>query len=613
MRATGDFGERNDAVGSEGTARGSTGEAEAKPPSSQTPSEAANEDFLFHLYRGSELLQDNRVHEAKEELERALHLQPRDAKGQDLLAVVYFRLGLYPRAIAIYEQLRRKNPRDTALLLNLALCYLKTGQAALAKRDLEALVKLNPNHTRAWGYLGLACDRLGELGEAEVAFGHGGHAQMARRMAEKRISLAPPPPEESFPSRDVRDAVATAFEELDAGELSFALAEPAGDPNRSEENWRAVELGQPFDSRAVEQRRTATPETMGGPGFLHVPQLGVHKASEERRPTLIVGVAPAAEEEELASLRVSAPRSPEYSLDESGAPSLRQPLSVAGVRVPAPSHKPAAIAEDAKGTMPPPGRLPTPLPPMLRIPTPLPAAERASYEAAPPSLVSNGSLPSHGPRPPSVAVDAQNVAHGSLLAFPEPGHAVLHPSGVALVRLLDSAGFAARLEAIRATTHGLTMNVVDRVVDGKKTGEAFGSIGSPVVSVSGDGQLVLGARAGRKLSLLRLDEETCFVREDVLVGWKDALTFENGRLATSESESVAIVQLRGRGAILLESLGEILALDVRSPRGMSVRREVLLGWFGRLVPRALSVGEAPCGQRGLVSFAGEGRILVLGT
>src|SRR5882762_4308640 len=70
----------------------------------------ATEDFLFHLYRGSELLQDNRVHEAKEELEQALRLQPRDAKGQDLLAVVYFRLGLYPRSIEIYEELMRDFP-----------------------------------------------------------------------------------------------------------------------------------------------------------------------------------------------------------------------------------------------------------------------------------------------------------------------------------------------------------------------------------------------------------------------------------------------------------------------------------------------------------------------
>jgi hypothetical protein len=55
------------------------------------------EDFLYHLYRGSELLQDNCVPQAKEELERALKLQPQDTEGQGLLGVVYFRLGLYLR------------------------------------------------------------------------------------------------------------------------------------------------------------------------------------------------------------------------------------------------------------------------------------------------------------------------------------------------------------------------------------------------------------------------------------------------------------------------------------------------------------------------------------
>src|SRR5262249_30704199 len=47
--------------------------------------DVAQEDFLFHLYRGSELLQENRVLEAKEELEFALTMQPLDPKGQDLL------------------------------------------------------------------------------------------------------------------------------------------------------------------------------------------------------------------------------------------------------------------------------------------------------------------------------------------------------------------------------------------------------------------------------------------------------------------------------------------------------------------------------------------------
>ena len=44
-------------------------------------------------------------------------------RNQDLLAVVYFRLGLYPRATQIYETLRNQNPREPSVLLNLSLCY----------------------------------------------------------------------------------------------------------------------------------------------------------------------------------------------------------------------------------------------------------------------------------------------------------------------------------------------------------------------------------------------------------------------------------------------------------------------------------------------------------
>ena len=70
----------------------------------------ANEDFLFHLSRGSELLMQNRVVEAKEELERALSHRPTDAQSQDLLAGVYFRLGVYPSAIRIWRSIVEEFP-----------------------------------------------------------------------------------------------------------------------------------------------------------------------------------------------------------------------------------------------------------------------------------------------------------------------------------------------------------------------------------------------------------------------------------------------------------------------------------------------------------------------
>ncbi|HEU4410712.1 MAG TPA: tetratricopeptide repeat protein [Polyangiaceae bacterium] len=155
------------------------------PSNADADAEAAREEFLFHLYRGSELLQDGRVHEAKEELESALRLQPLEPKGQDLLAVVYFRLGLYPRAIDIFAELVKTFPRERTPRINLALCYLKTGQCQRARDLLEETVVLHPEYERGWSYLGLAYEGLGDLWRAREAFLRAGQAGMARRMEER--------------------------------------------------------------------------------------------------------------------------------------------------------------------------------------------------------------------------------------------------------------------------------------------------------------------------------------------------------------------------------------------------------------------------------------------
>lgn len=559
--------------------------------------DALNEDFLFHLYRGSELLQDNRIHEAKEELERALSLQPHDTKGQDLIAVVHFRLGLYPRAIQIYEQLRQTNANDPALLLNLSLCHLKTGQPQLARRDLEHLLSLNPAHERAWGYLGLACERMGDLARAERAFMEGGHHLMARRISAQRdgASLASAGVEPVRPALAAYAVTSTTYQELDDGELSFALAEPAND--RAEDgaapSFRRLELGALHTSahgmtsaseRAPARRDTCKPDTRDGPPPLvpSIPQLGPCPPPN-RRPTLIapVGAPPAHEiaSEYAAALRIPSQKPPTITLDAlslASAPSLRRPV----VAVPSPYGPPRPLEPSANvhatRTLP---------PPLITPPSGVP-------QASPPDARAESA--SRAPSPPQ---------------FPEAGVA-LHASGLALVRTTADAGFAARLESIRAQQSGLEMRLLERSVMGKTNGEAFGGVASPMVLASGDGQLVLAARPGRKLAAFSVGGEMCFAREDALLGFGGGLAFENGRLPTGEGESISIVQLRGDGSVLFETIGEILTLSVHADRSLSVRREILLGWFGRLVPRSLAPSDAPCGQRGLVSFAGEGRVLV---
>ena len=211
----------------------------------------ADEDFLYHLYRGSEMLMGGRVVEAKEELEQALRRQPADAKSHDLLAAVYFRLGFYPRAIEIWLRLAEAYPNDATLRVNLALALLKTGQPADSLTHLHIALQLVPDHDRAWGYLGLVMWRLGRFAEAREAFLRGGQASMARRMEDVLGSSAGTvvaPGVAELEARDaaaVRDAADQAMAEFELDEPTFRLAEESPrPPRRATGEWRAVELGE---------------------------------------------------------------------------------------------------------------------------------------------------------------------------------------------------------------------------------------------------------------------------------------------------------------------------------------------------------------------------------
>lgn len=305
------------------------------PPAPPSSHEVAGEDFLFHLYRGSELLQDNRVHDAKAELEQALRFQPSDPKGQDLLGIVYFRLGLYPRAIAIYEKLVQSHPEAIEPRVNLALSYIKTGQAAAARAELERVVEQNPNHSRAWGYLGLAFQRLGDFERASHAFAAGGHDVMARRLAEMAVASSPTVTASLFP-----EAVGTRMSRPPPPTFEDARAEsPAAPPAASAPSASA---GAPATAwTPIEHDVAASPSpppvAEGSP-----PAAG---AAADAIPAL-VGVPPAA-----------------------GVPASVRGASLAAVMPP-----PARLPSNAM----PPRPLETPLPPSVPAPKaspPVPVAE----------------------------------------------------------------------------------------------------------------------------------------------------------------------------------------------------------------------------------------------
>jgi hypothetical protein len=460
-------------------------------PGAEPDADRSEADFLFHVYRGSELLHDGHLLEAQTELEHALTIVPSDPRTEGLLAAAYFRSGLCTRAITMYRALLDDNPDDPTLRLNVALCHLKMGQSEDARLELEALAAQDVHNARVWGYLAVALERLGFVDQAREAFERAGQPDLARRMIERGASrprlTVPPGAHHGDAKEGVSPPASPTFEALDAEEFSLGLLDSI-------------------------------------------------------RPEGEVGLV---------------------------------------ARVPAPPARP---------------RLDT-----LRWGAePLDVPQTRTWLEAPPltNLIEDARVDRAG-GVQRVVVLATRLARIDLDAESSP------------------RGFAFRLEALRSYTGSLAPDVLPRKMrveaeaPQETLGEIFGGVGAPFASMNAPGQLLLGPRPAHGLRAFELRNDVVFFREEALLGFDLSLDYENGRLAlgSSSAEVAPLVQLRGGGVVLVEFATDLVALEVKGGN-LVARKELIVGWVGRLLPRGLSAGEAPCGQRGLIGFSGEGTVLV---
>lgn len=179
-------------------------------PTARGPDPAAEEHFLGALYRGGELLATGKIIEAREHLEKAHELEPKNEKAQNLLGLTYFKLGLFDLAAQVYEKLVLENPTDPTLRVNLGLVFLKTNDLERSVREFETATDLEPGHKKAHNYLGLALAQKGDYARARDNFLLAGSEPMAEKMeraletrtsasaatATTEVSLSPMPSSE---------------------------------------------------------------------------------------------------------------------------------------------------------------------------------------------------------------------------------------------------------------------------------------------------------------------------------------------------------------------------------------------------------------------------------
>jgi hypothetical protein len=239
---------------------------------------------------------------------------------------------------------------------------------------------------------------------------------------------------------------------------------------------------------------------------------------------------------------------------------------------------------------------------------------RAEEAASRPDVATPFPAPPATPGAQSVPMPLAHLTRALCLVFPQSAGILLHASGVALVRTTSGEGarpFASRLEAIRVHQGALATEALPRQTRGKSTGEPFGGVASPLVRVSGAGELVVAPRPSHTILPFAIADETVTIREDVLLAFDLApIAYDNGKLLLGDGESMHVVQLRGTGVVLLELLERMHALEVTDARPVLVRRDSLIGWTGSVAPRALPPADAPSGQRGLLRLEGGGMALL---
>ncbi len=144
------------------------------PAASEDEVEGLDEEFLYHLSRGSDLLSKGEAEPARASLERALELRAKDPKVLGLLGQAYYRLGLFERAAEVYARLVDDNPVEPGARVNLGLANLKAKHYDEAVKQLSIAVDLQPGHKKAMGYLGLALLESGEVATARDWFARAG-------------------------------------------------------------------------------------------------------------------------------------------------------------------------------------------------------------------------------------------------------------------------------------------------------------------------------------------------------------------------------------------------------------------------------------------------------
>ncbi|HYV65456.1 MAG TPA: tetratricopeptide repeat protein [Myxococcales bacterium] len=167
-----------------------------------------------------------------------------------------------------------------------------------------------------------------------------------------------------------------------------------------------------------------------------------------------------------------------------------------------------------------------------------------------------------------------------------------------------------RLDGLVASWGQLSLKPELKRFRGRPTDKPFGEGARRMLRASGEGRFVV-SREGRVFTALELGDEPAYFREEVLFAFEESIVFENGRVPSKTGHDLHLVHVRGRGKLLLVTVGEPKAVELTRGEPLRIPMDQLVGWHGPLIqPRVVPIVEEAPELGVALELAGEGSALV---
>lgn len=535
-----------------------------------------DDEFQAHLERGAELLVRGDAESARVSLAHAAELRRDDPKTLGLLGQALYRLGRFDEAAALFGKLVEQNPLEPGAQVNLGLANLRAKRYVEAISHLERALDLNPEHRKAMGYLGLAWLEHGNVARAREWFSRAGSEHMVGRCDELLQAArrsAPPPGDPQWTVGSPAQAAKTAVEppraipEDDEAEIASAMR-VLGDPPKAAD-------------AAVTARAEESPSSKGSTGWKLSPItiVGTPARCTDAGP---IPLTPAPRRQEPSAEVFRAAAAP----DPSSLPDADDLQIDVVMPVEASSAEGAAVPSAAVAT------------------AETPAESARPAEAQPVEAPPAPELPAAPARPRTL----EDIVAAGLPAS-EPAEAPTFSLERGVLRVAVRGEVLSRVSSLVATRGDVEMAPETRRYRGRGTDKLFGEGRDAIHRIRGEGALLVRT-AGSRYTVLDLAGSAGFFREDCVFAMEASIAFDNARLTARAGPDVDLVQLRGEGAFVLVTHGDIVSVDV-SEASLRVAASALVGWTGALTPRLTTLAEgASGGDARAVELTGEGRVLL---